>query len=174
MRLYNNRVLEAILNFAIFVAALSYATFESSNTIFVNGECIRCTDFNCETIQTKEKWVQRSRGSCIKLLPIFSFRSIRVQHMYRLLQVLSYFILPLLMTSLIITIQIMIMNRSRDSWPNGCGTANKRKIRKSDDRYILVCESLNRQQYGNLHLRLAIYYLLTSMPECLIQLVNYI
>ena len=115
VRLYTNRVLEAILNFAIFAAALSYATFESTNNIFINGQCIRCTDFNCETIQTKGKWVQRYRGSCIKLLPIFSFRSIRVQHMYRLLQVLSYFILPLLMTSLIITIQIMIMNRSRDS-----------------------------------------------------------
>ena len=46
--------------------------------------------------------------------------------------------------------------------------------RESSDPYLLVCESLNRRQYGNLHLRLAIYYLLTSMPECLIQLVNYI
>lgn len=48
------------------------------------------------------------------------------------------------------------------------------RFEEFDDRYLLVCESLNRRQYGNLHLRLAIYYLLTSMPECLIQLVNYI
>jgi len=130
VRLYNNRVLETILNFAIFVAALSYATFESSTNIFINGQCIRCTDFNCETFQTKGKWLQRYRGSCIRPLSELPFRSIRVKHMYRLLPVLSYFILPLLMTSLIITIQIMIMNRSRDSWTSGCGTANRRKIRR--------------------------------------------
>ena len=113
VRLYNNRILEAVLNFAILVAALSYATFESSNTIFVNGECIRCTDFNCETIQTKGKWIQRYSGPQIRLVGLqVYFRSIRVQHMYRLLQVLSYFILPLLMTSLIITIQIIIVNRN--------------------------------------------------------------
>ena len=115
VRLYNNRILEGILNVAIFMAALSYATFESSNNIFINGHCIRCTDFDCETIQTKGKLLQRFGGSCIGLLSELSFRSIRVKHMYRLLQVLSFFILPLLMTSLIITIQIMIMNRSRDS-----------------------------------------------------------
>ena len=44
------------------------------------------------------------------------FRSMRIQHMYSLLQILSYFILPLLMTSLIITIQFIVVNRSRDSF----------------------------------------------------------